>query len=100
MILTAAKLNKTVQAFSQTVAKRVTYELDGVETQTTFTVSQNGQTVRIIVQLDSGVSGKIGNIKVYDADGDLACSTDKYFIKPAHKKMYVAFSFKFAERVI
>lgn|GEM_PF-2091070 len=100
MILTPAKLSKTIQQFKDTVANRVTFELNGVEQETTFSVSVKDNTVRIILQLEAAISGQISNVKVYDPDGLLSCFNSATFVKPAGKKQYIAFSFTFSERVI
>ena len=93
-------MTKIIANIADNIANRVTFELDGVEQQATFTVSIKGQSIRIIVLLDNAVTGTISNVKVYDAENVLSCQSDKSFVNPAGKKIYFAFGFTITERVI
>lgn len=76
------------------------YELDGTVTPVDYTVSTSGDTIKIIMILETTVSGQASNFKIYDTDGALACSSDMVFAKIPGKKQYVAFAITFTEKVI
>ena len=97
-MISAGMITKLRTAFTSLLGN-ATYELDGTVTPVDYSISVSGETVRIIIILDSAVTGQASNFKVYDAEGALALSSNMVFAKIPGKKQYVAFAVTFTERV-
>ena len=95
----SAGLLTTLRTALTSALGNATYELDGTVTPVDYTVSTSGDTIKIIMILETTVSGQASNFRVYDTSGALALSSNMVFAKLAGKKQYVAFTIKLWERV-
>ena len=98
-MISAGMITKLRTAFTSLLGN-ATYELDGTITPVDYTISVSGETVRVIIVLESSVSGQASNFKVFDTSGALALSSNMVFAKIPGKKQYVAFAITFTEKVI
>ncbi|MDL2288261.1 hypothetical protein LJC32_02650 [Oscillospiraceae bacterium OttesenSCG-928-F05] len=95
--LTLPILNLLAQTFVSAI-DHIAYLADGVPKQLThYTATVDGSKVHITFTLDGTVSGQISGISLVDADEEPIYRSDRVYIKPASKSLYVAFDFHVRE---
>ncbi|MPN05894.1 hypothetical protein SDC9_153148 [bioreactor metagenome] len=95
--LTETGLRKQAQRFADSISHA---SYDNEETQKTIQIFNSiveNDSVKIYVFFDDSIIGSVSNVKLIDKDGDIVAVTDRAFIKPREKGLYIAFKYKYAE---
>lgn len=74
------------------------YTLNGQpKTAPPFRRIVDASSAKVYVYFDDTVVGQVGDVKLVDSDGDVVASTDRVFMKPTGKGLYVAFKYGITE---
>ena len=90
-------IQKIAQRFVDSI-DHAAYSLNGQpETAPPFRKLANASSAKVYVYFDDTVVGEVTDVRLVDSDGDVVASTDRTFIKPTGKGLYVAFKYSIAE---
>lgn len=96
-MLTTSWMQKQASAMLNSIDK-VEYELnEEVREMKAFNGYVEGNTVHISILFNDLTTGRIGNIKLIDKDGDVVAVDSRRFLKPASKGIYIMFKYSFTE---
>lgn len=90
-------IQKIGQRFADSI-NHAAYTLNGEPREVApFRKLVEGNAVKVYIYFDDTVTGEVANVQLVDDDGDVVATSDRAFVKPPSKGLYVAFKYNIKE---